>query len=63
MGQGAISIEKEPVFVVQMLGGSSIPCEAISFLNLIVSAFMSSTTPFLADIDMPARLSSRVILQ
>ena len=26
-------------------------CEAIIFLNLIVSAFVSSTNPFLADID------------
>lgn len=39
------------------------PCEANLFLNLIVSAIVSSTTPFLADIDMPAGLSSRVILQ
>ena len=39
------------MFVVQLLGGASIPCEAIIFLNLIVSAFVSSTSPFLADID------------
>lgn len=39
------------------------PCKAIVFLNLIVSEIVSSTTPVLADIDMPARLSSRVILQ
>ena len=50
-GAGAISVEKEQVFVVQLLGGASIPCEAIIFLNLIVSAFVSSTSPFLADID------------
>ena len=35
-------------------GWSSILREAIIFLILFVSAFVSSTTPILADIDVPA---------